>query len=83
MSGGDYSRNSQPSHNKQKKEACKHFNKGLCTAGLSCKYNQRCLECGNFGHGAHICRKRAGNNSANNQQQPGATAVAPSSAGNK
>ena len=43
---------------KQKKEICKHFNKGLCTAGLSCKYDHHCLECGKFGHGAHICQKR-------------------------
>ena len=45
-------------HSKGKKEACKHFNKGLCTAGRNCKYDHHCLECGKFGHGAHICRKR-------------------------
>ena len=43
---------------KHKKEICKHFNKGLCSAGKSCKYDHRCLECGKFGHSAHICRKR-------------------------
>ena len=42
---------------KRKKEICKRFNKGLCTAGLSCKYDHRCLECGKFGHGVHICRR--------------------------
>ena len=37
--------------NKRKKDACKRFNKGLCTAGLSCKYDHQCLGCGKFGHG--------------------------------
>ena len=39
--------------NWSKKEVCKRFNKGKCTAGLSCKYKHKCLECGKFGHGAH------------------------------
>ena len=45
-----------------KKEACKQFNRGECTAGLSCKYDHRCmvLERGKFGHGAHICHKQKG-----------------------
>ena len=43
---------------KSRKEICKHFNKGLCTAGHACKYDHRCLECGKFRHGMHICRKR-------------------------
>ena len=46
-------------NSRRKKEICKRFNKGKCTAGLSCKYDHRCLECGKFGHGAHICRKRS------------------------
>ena len=48
--------------NKHKKEACKRYNKGLCTAGRNCKYNHRCtvLSCGKYGHGTHICRKRNG-----------------------
>ena len=41
-----------------KKEACQCFNKGLCVTGRNCKYDHRCLECGKFGHGAHICRKQ-------------------------
>ena len=44
------------------KEPCKWFNKGLCTNGLSCKYEHHCMvpKCDKFGHGAHICRKRVG-----------------------
>ena len=43
-------------------EACRRFNKGLCMKGLSCNYEHRCTvpECGKFGHGAHICRKKKG-----------------------
>ena len=41
-----------------KKETCKRFNKGKCTSGLSCRYEHKCLNCGKFGHGAHICRKK-------------------------
>ena len=48
---------------KFKKEIRHRFNKGLCTAGCNCKYDHRCevKECGKFGHGAHMCRKRLGN----------------------
>ena len=58
---------------KTKKEACKRFNRGQCTAGLSCKYKHRCTvpECGKFGHGAHICRKR------NNQSNPSNASAGP------
>ena len=56
------------SYNKHKKEVCKRFNKGLCTAGLRCQYEHKCLECGKFGHRAHICRKRL---SKNNTSSPG------------
>ena len=60
---GDRNQNGYSGGNKRKKEACKRFNKSLCTAGLSCKYDHRCLECGKFGHGAHICRRRQSNQS--------------------
>ena len=40
---------------KNKKEICQRFNKGLCTAGRACKYDHRCLGCGKFCHGVHIC----------------------------
>ena len=62
-------------YKKGKKEVCKRFNKGLCTAGLSCKYDHRCLKCGKFGHGEHICqsgndnRKLKQSNSTNNSSQ--------------
>ena len=47
-------------HVKKKKVPCKRFNRGKCHEGASCKYDHRCTvpECGKFGHGAHICRKR-------------------------
>ena len=58
----------QNPHNKYRKDECKRFNKGLCTAGRGCKYDHRCTYCGKFGHGAHICRKHiAEQGSANNK----------------
>ena len=51
---------------KNKKEICERFNIGKCTTGRSCKYDHRCKECGKWGHGAHICRKKLGNSSGNN-----------------
>ena len=53
---------------KKKKDECRRFNKGTCTTGASCRYDHRCTECGKFGHGAHICRRRLnkqGSNSSN------------------
>ena len=44
------------------KENCRRYNKGKCNKGASCKYQHRCDECGKFGHGAHICRRRSGQN---------------------
>ena len=46
---------------KKHKEECKRLNRGTCTSGMSCKYDHHCLECGKFGHGAHICRRRSSN----------------------
>ena len=40
------------------KEICKQFNRGKCHAGMACRYEHRCLNCGKFGHGAHICRNK-------------------------
>ena len=42
----------------KRKEICKRFNKGKCTSGYRCSYDHRCLNCGKFGHGAHICRNK-------------------------
>ena len=60
-------------NNKSKWEPCKRFNHGLCTAGLSCKYDHRCSvpECGKFGHGTHICRKRQGQTQSMTQSTVG------------
>ena len=54
-------------HGKSRKEACRKFNKGLCNLGRSCRYEHCCTvpDCGKFGHGAHICRKRQDNSGAN------------------
>ena len=41
------------------KEICKKFNRGKCNLGASCRYDHRCLECGKFGHGQHICRNKS------------------------
>ena len=40
------------------KEICKRFNRGKCHSGSACRYEHRCLGCGKFGHGQHICRNR-------------------------
>ena len=48
--GGDHSKG-------KSKEICKRFNRGKCNLGASCKFDHRCLGCGKFGHGIHICRK--------------------------
>ena len=40
---------------KSKEELCKCFNKGLYMSGRLCHYDYRCLGCGKFGHGVHIC----------------------------
>ena len=68
--------------NKGRKEICRRFNEGKCTAGLSCKYDHRCLECGKFGHGEHICRKKLNQNkSSNNECGNGGQGVGNSYAG--
>ena len=53
---GQHRFNGAHSSNRFKKEVCNWFNQGLCTAGRSCKFDHRCLECGKFGHGKHICQ---------------------------
>ena len=61
-----FDRHDNSSHRNPNKvnEICRRFNKGRCPNGNSCKYEHRCdvKECGKFGHGAHICRKRNCNN---------------------
>ena len=50
--------NGQRFGNGKKCEICQRFNKGLCVAGRNCKYKHKCLECGKFRHGEHICCKK-------------------------
>ena len=54
----DKSGGSALSNYAKKKEICKRFNKGKCTSGYKCNYDHRCLICGKFGHGVHICRNK-------------------------
>ena len=60
---------------KNKKDICKCFNKGLCTAGHGCKYDHRC--CGKFGHGVHICRNKSnpGGNMGNSASSSGSSGM--------
>ena len=59
--------------NGKKKEICKRFNKGKCTAGYHCNYDHRCLNCGKFGHGAHICHNKKSGNDSQAHQSPSAS----------
>ena len=54
----DHNQNKYGSGAKIRKEICQRFNRGQCSNGRNCKYDHRCLECGKFGHGAHICRNK-------------------------
>ena len=59
-----YNPNQQTNKQGKSKEICKRFNRGKCTRGTSCHYEHRCEvpDCGKWGHGAHICRKRKNSN---------------------
>ena len=60
-----------------KKEVCRRYNKGLCTSRRNCNYEHKCLECGKFGHGAHICHKKSQNaNNSTSSQAAGTKEVA-------
>ena len=52
------------------KEPCRRFNQGKYNRGAACHYEHRCTvpECGKYGHGAHICRKRKNNKNAGNDR---------------
>ena len=52
------------------KEACLRFNKGKCHSGMSCRYEHKCLNCGKFGHGEHICRRKSGQNRTEVEKTP-------------
>ena len=58
-----------------KKENCRRFNKGKCTAGSSCKYDHQCDICGKWGHGAHICRRRSQNSVPGSNAAPATQSV--------
>ena len=55
-----------------KREICKHFNRGQCTAGGRCQFDHRCLGCGKFGHGIHIsCNKSSNVSGGSDGATPG------------
>ena len=78
-SGNDEFKSGGANSKRGRHEPCKHFNKGLCTAGASCKYDHRCMvkECGKWGHGAHICRKCQNNAGMSPAAHAQATATIP------
>ena len=53
----------------KKKDTCLRFNKGLYRNGPGCQYDHRCLECGKFGHGQHICRNKQQTNTGQTDHQ--------------
>ena len=55
----------------KKKDICKRFNKGKCNRGFRCQFEHRCLGCGKFGHGIHICRDRKPTTSEQTPQTSG------------
>ena len=59
--------------NKKDREPCRHFNRGKCTFGLSCKFDHHCSvpKCGKFGHSAHICRLRDTTDKVSGSGTPG------------
>ena len=75
----DNSQSSSPGS--KKKEICKRFNKGKCNKGFRCNFDHRCLECGKFGHGAHICRNKTGTD-PQRQGKAGASSASGSSVSN-
>ena len=74
-----YDNSQSTSPGSKKKEICKRFNKGKCNKGFRCNFDHRCLECGKFRHGAHICRNKKGTDS---QQQNKAVLVSGGNATN-
>ena len=61
----DFTQNGKNNHNGKKKDICLRFNKGKCNKGFRCQFNHRCLGCGKFGHGVHICRDRVNQDTSN------------------
>ena len=64
---GQFNSGNSGGSTKNKKEICQRFNKGLCTTGHACKYDHRCLGCGKFGHGVHICHNKKSQGSVANE----------------
>ena len=53
------------------KDICKCFNKGKCHSGSACQYEHKCLNCGKFGHGEHICQRKGERGDRTNQEPLG------------
>ena len=53
--GSNY--NSPKENNGRVNEPCRCYNKGKCTAGSACRFEQRCSYCFKFGHAILTCRK--------------------------
>ena len=60
QNGGTTSKSGSGSfnHNHRKGgEPCRHYNRGRCKFGATCKYKHRCSYCNKYGHGFINCRK--------------------------
>ena len=55
------------------KEPCRHYNRGKCNFGTSCKFDHRCAyePCGKFGHNILNCRKLAADRTKLNGRNSG------------
>ena len=57
------------------KDICKRFNQGKCNLGAACRYKHKCLGCGKFEHGVHICHKKGNAEGGEPRSKPKTPAV--------